>query len=106
MNPNLAFEIVELALSLTKTQASGKLQQDAALAGVLLQIIEKAASEHSGPIKLALATPAYAKIENVFAKGGLHCGWFFNSFQGLMLSRRRWQGLQMRRSSGSSSLTR
>jgi hypothetical protein len=42
MNPNLAFEIAELAVSLARTQASGKLQQDAALAGILLQIIEKA----------------------------------------------------------------
>jgi hypothetical protein len=37
-----AFEIVELALSLAKTQASGTLQHDVTLAGVLLQIIEKA----------------------------------------------------------------
>jgi hypothetical protein len=42
MNPNLAFEIAELAVSLARTQASGKLQQDAAMAGILLQIIEKA----------------------------------------------------------------
>ncbi len=42
MNPNLALEIVDFAVSLVKTQASGKVQQDANLAGVLLQIIEKA----------------------------------------------------------------
>jgi len=51
MNPNLAFEIANLAVSLAKTQASGKLQQDASLVGILLQIIEKAVQayqEHTG----------------------------------------------------------
>jgi len=51
MNPNVAFEIVDLALSLAKTQASGKVQQDATLAGILLQIIEKAVQayqDHTG----------------------------------------------------------
>ena len=35
MNPNVAFEIAELAASLVKTQTSGKVQQDAALAAIL-----------------------------------------------------------------------
>ncbi len=51
MNPNLALEIVDFAVSLVKTQASGKVQQDANLAGVLLQIIEKAVQayqDHTG----------------------------------------------------------
>ncbi len=52
MNPNIAFEIVELAVSLTEIQTSGKLQQqDATLAGILLQIIQKgvqAYREHTG----------------------------------------------------------
>ena len=51
MNLTVAFEIAELAVSLTRTQASGKLQQDAMLAGILLQIIEKAVrayQEHTG----------------------------------------------------------
>jgi hypothetical protein len=42
MNANVAFELVELALSVAKTQAGGKVQQEAALAEGLLQIIEKA----------------------------------------------------------------
>jgi hypothetical protein len=42
MNADVAFELVELALSVAKTQASGKVQQEAALAEGLLQIIEKA----------------------------------------------------------------
>ena len=64
MNPNLAFEIVELALSLAKTQASGKLEQDVALAGVLLQIIEKAVhayQDHTG----APLDPTLIKGEDV-----------------------------------------
>ena len=64
MNPNVAFEIVELALSLARTHASGKLQQDAALAGVLLQIIGKAVQayqEHTGePLD-----PSLIKAEDV-----------------------------------------
>jgi hypothetical protein len=42
MTPNFAFEIVELALGILKNQTAGKVQQDAALAGALLQIIQKA----------------------------------------------------------------
>ena len=42
MNSKIAFEIIELAMSLVKKQASGKVQQDATVAGVLLQIIKKA----------------------------------------------------------------
>ena len=51
MNPNVAFQIVELAVALAKTQASGKVQQDATLTGILLQIIEKtvqAYQDHTG----------------------------------------------------------
>ena len=51
MNPKVAFEIVALALSLAKSQTSGKLEQDATLADVLLQIIGKAIhayQEHTG----------------------------------------------------------
>jgi hypothetical protein len=64
MNPNVAFEIVELALSLAKTQASGTLQQNATLAGVLLQIIEKAVhayQDHTG----APLDPTLIKAEDV-----------------------------------------
>jgi hypothetical protein len=42
MNSNVALEIVELAVSLAKTQASGSLQKDATIAGILVQIVEKA----------------------------------------------------------------
>jgi hypothetical protein len=42
MNTDLAFEIVDLALGIAKQQTGGKLQQDAALADSLLQIIQKA----------------------------------------------------------------
>jgi len=41
MNPSVVFEIVELALSLTKNQTGGKVQQDATLADTLVQIIAK-----------------------------------------------------------------
>ena len=50
MNTNVAFELVELAVSLAKTLAGGKVQQDATLAGVL-QIIERAVQayqDHTG----------------------------------------------------------
>jgi hypothetical protein len=51
MNVNVAFEIVELAVNLIKSQSSGEVQQDAVLAGTLLQIIEKAVAayqDHTG----------------------------------------------------------
>ena len=51
MNPNVAFEIIELALSLAKSQADGKIQQDANLANILVQIIGKAVQayqDHTG----------------------------------------------------------
>jgi hypothetical protein len=51
MNSNVALEILELAVSLAKTQASGSLQKDATLAGILVQIVEKAVhayQEHTG----------------------------------------------------------
>ena len=64
MNATVIFEIVELAVSLAKTQASGKLQQDVTLAGMLLQIIEKAVQAyqaHTGqPVD-----PSLIKAENV-----------------------------------------
>jgi hypothetical protein len=64
MNPNVAFEIVELALSLAKTQASGKLQQNVALAGVLLQIIEKAVHAYQDHT-CARLDPTLIKAEDV-----------------------------------------
>ncbi len=51
MNTTLAFEIVELAVSLAKGQARGALQQDATIADTLLKIIQKgvqAYSQHTG----------------------------------------------------------
>ena len=51
MNPNVVWGIVALALTVAKTQASGKVQQDAMLAVSLLQIIEKAVQayqDHTG----------------------------------------------------------
>ena len=36
MNTSIVFEIVELAVSLAKTHASGEIQQDVTLAGILL----------------------------------------------------------------------
>ena len=38
----IAFEIVELALSLLKVLTSGKTQQDVALGEIILQIVQKA----------------------------------------------------------------
>jgi hypothetical protein len=46
MNPDLAFEIVELALFLAKSQATGKVQQDATAADTLLKIIQGAAQAY------------------------------------------------------------
>jgi hypothetical protein len=51
MNPNVGFQIIELALSLAKTQATGKVQQEAELADVLVQIVGKAMQayrDHTG----------------------------------------------------------
>jgi len=53
MTPTLVFQIVELAVSLAKAQAGGKVQQDATQAGILLQIIQKAVQayqEHTGEV--------------------------------------------------------
>jgi len=64
MNPNLVLEIVGLAVSLAKMQAGGKVQQDATVAGTLLQIIQKAVQayqEHTGePLD-----PSLIKAEDV-----------------------------------------
>jgi hypothetical protein len=61
MNTEVAFQIAELAVSLAKTQAGGRVQQDAALAGILLQIIEKAVQayqDHTGqPLDPSLIKP-------------------------------------------------
>jgi hypothetical protein len=51
MNPNAALEIFNLAVTLVKTQSSGKVQQDATIAGILLQIVAKAVQayqDHTG----------------------------------------------------------
>jgi hypothetical protein len=61
MNPNVVWEIADLALTLAKTQASGTVQQDAVLAATLLQIIEKAVQayqDHTGePLDPSLIRP-------------------------------------------------
>ena len=51
MNADVVFEIVNLAVSLAQTHTTGKAQQDATLAGILLQIIAKAIQayhDHTG----------------------------------------------------------
>jgi hypothetical protein len=51
MNPDLAFEIVALAVSLAKSQIPGRVQQDATVADILLKIVQKgveAYRQHSG----------------------------------------------------------
>ena len=64
MNPNILLEIAELAMSVAGTHGSGKVQQDAALAGILLQIIEKAVQayqDHTGePLDPSLIKPEAA----------------------------------------------
>ena len=57
MNPDVAFEIVNLAVSLAHAQATRKAQQDATLSGILLQIIARAiqayydhTGENTGPV--------------------------------------------------------
>ncbi|HEY2382983.1 MAG TPA: hypothetical protein VGK48_17540 [Terriglobia bacterium] len=42
MNTNFALEIIELALSIVKSQTTGTVQQDAGLAAALVSIIGKA----------------------------------------------------------------
>ena len=58
MNSDFAFEIVDLALSVVKALAGGKVQQGATLAGLLVQIIakaKKACEDHTGkPLDLSL----------------------------------------------------
>ena len=41
MNLNIVFEIAEMALSILKSHATGKLQEGTALADTLLQMIQK-----------------------------------------------------------------
>ena len=51
MNPDVVFEILNLAVSLAQAHTTGKVQQDATLAGILLQIIGKAIQayhDHTG----------------------------------------------------------
>jgi hypothetical protein len=58
MSANIVFEILELVIGLVKTQASGRVQQDANIAGILLQIagkIHQAYQQQTGkPIDQAL----------------------------------------------------
>jgi hypothetical protein len=51
MNPDLIFEILDLAVSLAQTQSTGTVQQDATVAGTLVQIVRKASQayrQHTG----------------------------------------------------------
>ena len=57
----LILEILDLALSVAKMQASGPIQTDATLAGLFVQIIKKAVQayqDHTGePLDLTLIQP-------------------------------------------------
>ena len=64
MDPNAVFEILELAVSLAKTQAAGKVQQDAALAGILVQIAQKVFQAYQDHMGEAL-DPSLIKAEDV-----------------------------------------
>ena len=61
MNANIVFDILELVVGLVKTQASGRVQQDANIADILLQIagkIRKAYQQQTGkPLDPALIKP-------------------------------------------------
>ena len=51
MNPDVAFEIVNLAVSLVQAQTTGKAQQDATVSSILLRIIARAIQayhDHTG----------------------------------------------------------
>jgi hypothetical protein len=63
MNTDVVFEIVTLAVSLLRAQTTGKVQQDATLASILLQIVQKAVQayqDHTGET----LDPALIKAED------------------------------------------
>ena len=62
MNPALVFNILELALSLAKTQLGVKAQEDANIAETLLQIVQKGALAYRQHTGEAL-NPALIKTE-------------------------------------------
>ena len=64
MNATVALEIIDLALSIAKTQTAGKLQQGAALADTLLQIIQKAVQAYQNQTGQPL-DPSLIKAEDV-----------------------------------------
>ena len=66
MNPNLAVDILELALGVVKQQAAGKVQQEAALADALLRIIQKSVQAYQAQTGLPL-DPAQIKPEGTLA---------------------------------------
>jgi hypothetical protein len=61
VNPHLAFDIVELALSLARDQATGSVKDHAATQDTLLEIVRKIAEawkQHSGePLDPSLIRP-------------------------------------------------
>lgn len=63
MNTDFAFEIVDLALSIAKNQTNGKVQQNTALADMLLQIIQKAVQAYQSQTGQAL-NPALIQSED------------------------------------------
>ena len=51
MNPNVVFEILNLAVSLVQAHTTGKAQPDATVSGILLRIIARAIQayhDHTG----------------------------------------------------------
>ena len=65
MNSDAAFELVNLAVSLAQAQTTGKAQQNATLAGILLQIIQKAIHAYQDHTGEAL-DPSLIKPEAMF----------------------------------------
>jgi hypothetical protein len=61
MNPNIAFQILELAVSLLRTVSTGAAQSDAASALTLTEIVRVAAkayqTQFGQPIDLSLIKP-------------------------------------------------
>ena len=83
MTRQIAFEILRLALDLTKSQTDGKINQDAAVAATLIEIIRKAreaCEAHTGEL-LVSHHPARAGVSG---PGATAMTWFYSQKSGVI----------------------